>query len=298
LTHRDVGRNLDFFAPGHVSITAPKYCVSFVETESQQTIIAEAVLLEALKGDVRNELEKFNRAREALFNSTMKSLGLRYRFKGIVEIPPTLCRSMPEFVLASNPPTQGWWEDNWVIVNNPCRFLPDNQLDSRFAFAGRGAKYEAYWPLIKATFHFLQKYGRTSYWYTSEETGVEFWKSVEDICARMRRKCNQKCSDDDTKRFIDEIIAEIDKLAKQADNPCKTPYSGKVRDPLPPQFPERIRTSRLQPIRILGYKLTSAKGLAKLYLFQHYKLKNRLVRTGIDCCPPAADERAFRRLPM
>jgi hypothetical protein len=294
LTHRDVGRNLDFFAPGHMSITEPKCYVSFVEIGSMQTIMAEAVLLDALEGnDVRNELEKFNQAREVLFNSTMERLGLRYRFKCIVEIPPTLC-SVPELVLASNPPTQDWWEDNWVFVNRRS-FLLQNRLDSRFTFAGSGAQYKAYWPLIKATFHFLNEYGRDDYWYTSEETGLEFWKSVENMCARIRSKCDQEGSDEDIETFIDEIIVEIDKLAKQADSPYKTPYAGTVRDPLPPQFPERIRTSCFQPIRALGFKLTSAKKLAKLYLFQRYKLRNRLVRTGIDG-PAAADDPAFRPL--
>ena len=65
LTHGDVGRNLDFFAPGHVSPTEPKCFVQCIETGSMQIIMTEAVLIDAFKDDlVREEFQLFNERRE------------------------------------------------------------------------------------------------------------------------------------------------------------------------------------------------------------------------------------------
>lgn len=65
-SHLDVGRNLDFFAPGHwdPDPLQRRCSVQFVEKGSLQSIMAETVLLKYLKDqDTLAELHKFNRTR-------------------------------------------------------------------------------------------------------------------------------------------------------------------------------------------------------------------------------------------
>ena len=82
LTHRDVGRNLDYFAPGHMAKNKPTLAVHMVETGTMQLIVAESILESALDdSQAREGFREFNQQRTILFNSTMQELGLRYRFK-------------------------------------------------------------------------------------------------------------------------------------------------------------------------------------------------------------------------
>src|SRR5208282_2326568 len=181
LTHYDVGRNLDYFAPGH-NTAGTKCSVHFVEMETLQTIMSEAVSLDHLKHDaVQNEFQKFNERRESLFNSTMEQLGLRYRFKCIVGSPGVL-DNIPRAMASPFPPSASWWEDNCFHVNG--FYFPNIVMDSKYAFCGYNPQYVAYWPLMRLAFDFMMKYKRNEFLYTSEETGVEYWKSMERICHR------------------------------------------------------------------------------------------------------------------
>ena len=293
LTHGDVGRNLDFFAPGHLSPTEPKCFVQFIEVGSMQITMAEAVLIDAFKDDlVRDAFQLFNERRESLFNTTMKELGLPYRFKYVVTFP---CRmsSVPRIMSNVLPPSASWWEDNCVYVNG--YFLSGTVMDSRFAFCGFDTKFDVYWPLMTMMFDFVVKYGQSEYWYTSEETGIVFWKSFESICHRVKSKCDHYQSAEEADEFVDEIKQELKVLAEQADKPNKTKYKGEFRPDLPPRFKKNI-PKWLRRLQYTKFKIIWARELVRMYLFEHRKLNNHLVRRGPDS-PAAADEPAFRHLP-
>jgi hypothetical protein len=93
LTHRDVGRNLDYFAPGHVRPPKERnpdteYTVHFFEKNSLKGMTADIVLLECMKDEeIRKEFRRFNEVRENLFNAAMEGLGLDYRFKCVIIYP-------------------------------------------------------------------------------------------------------------------------------------------------------------------------------------------------------------------
>lgn len=291
LTHRDVGRNLDYFAPGHLSPTEPKCFIEFVEVETMQIVMAEAVLSDVLKDDVvRNEFQRFNKKREILFNSTMEGLGLRYRFKCIVTSPSNLA-SVSHVLSGDVPPSASWWEEN--CVNLYGRDSTRRVLDSRFAFCGFNTKYVCYWPLIRLMFVFLSKYGKEEYWFTSEETGVAFWRSVENVCHRVKCKCDQDGCVNDIDDFINEIKKELGNLANQADKPEKTPYKGELLPYTPPRF-KRESSRWLISLNKIKFNVYEIKQLVKISIFERYKLHNRLVRPVLDG-PITGDMLAFRR---
>jgi hypothetical protein len=90
LTHRDIGRNWDYFAPGHMSSDphAKRCAIHFIEKRSLRSVTAECVLLEYLHNDrIHDELQKYNDTRVHLFNYAMMQIGLDYEFKCVVKTP-------------------------------------------------------------------------------------------------------------------------------------------------------------------------------------------------------------------
>ena len=68
-THRTIGQNLDYFAPGHMLKGSHPVCGSilFIEKQSLKAIIAELMILSLLEDlDVRTEMERFNDTRQSL----------------------------------------------------------------------------------------------------------------------------------------------------------------------------------------------------------------------------------------
>jgi hypothetical protein len=106
LTHFDVGRNLDYFAPGHMRTDPPsaQCLVYFVEKRSFEEILGERVFVEYLKNDIKTDFLQFNSGRETLFNSTMQELSLCYRFKCLMIWPDTL-QTVPSVMVQSSPPS-------------------------------------------------------------------------------------------------------------------------------------------------------------------------------------------------
>ena len=151
-----------------------------------------------------------------------------------------------------------------------------------------------YWQLIGLLFDFLSRYGKDDFWYTRDETGVEFWMAVESICSRVKAKCDEESCPEDVNRFFHVIEAELSALADRAEKHSKTPYSGESRPYLPPRFKKQVPPV----LRYLGnieFKLRGMKILAHLYLFKRHKLKNRLLRQVLNA-PAIADQPAWRPL--
>jgi len=69
MTHHDIGRNLDYFAPGHILMDSDEY----------------------LQNDrVYDEFRKYNDMPVNLFNHSMRKFGLDYEFKCVVMTKPRL----------------------------------------------------------------------------------------------------------------------------------------------------------------------------------------------------------------
>jgi hypothetical protein len=288
LSHRDVGRNLDFFAPGHIGMDrkSTTYSVYFIEKGSFEELTGESVLLHYLQEcEVRKEFERFNHVREKLFNATMEQLELAYRFKCLV-IAPGIIESVPPVMARSTPPSTTWWEDHCFFVNG--FLLPDILLQSEFAFCGFDTKYEQYWALIQSTFQFMIKYKRNEYWHSSTETGSAFWKSMEILSRRIRTTCAQTLEEAEYNRFFDEITNEFAALAQcvEASKTATSPSPNVSSGYTPP--------TRLQlTARRCAYRLWTIKTTASLYVLERHKLRKMLPRHEIGC-PVSGEKSAFQ----
>jgi hypothetical protein len=295
LTHRHVGHNLDFFAPGNLGATEPAYAVQFIETESLQVVMAECVLAKTLENEAtRREFDEFNKKRVDLYNSTMENLGLRYRFKCAITFRQDIDAEISRVLASSTPPQQSWWTAHWSSVNGS--FITDTNMNSIFAYCEEESDYEAYWTVIQMIHKFLAKYGRDEYWYKFEETGHAYWTSVEALCRRIRTRLSsgQASSPGDIAMFIDQTKGEIGEFAAQADAPNKAPDRGDTRQR--PYYPQRFRqlSTRWQLRgRKIKFRFRYVLQLVQMYLLEWYKFNNRRVRQEIESLA-IADQPAFR----
>ena len=219
----------------------------------------------------------------------MEALGLRYRFVCAV-IDSRAQESIPQIIATTLPPPQQWWDNNWSLVNGS--FIPGTNASSVFAFCGHKSNYSTAWPLIQLMYNWISKYTQTQYWYSSDETGVEFWTAVRNICQKVKSKCEDSSCKEIT-IFLEEIKQELLALASQADKPSKGAYTGPFR----PYVPSRLKEYTPPVICLLNeirFKLCGKKDLIKMYLFERYKLKDRLFRHILDG-PPVANQLAWGR---
>jgi len=157
LSHRDVGLNLDYFAPGHMAgtTTSKKSSVHLAEKGSFEGLTGEWVFLEYLNDESTREWKIFNETREKLCNAALQKFGLEYRIKSLL-VEPGMVASVRHTMAQSSPPSLQWWEDYCFFVNG---FLfPEIPQHAKFAFCGFDTKYDRYWALLRSTFVFTMKY--------------------------------------------------------------------------------------------------------------------------------------------
>jgi hypothetical protein len=293
LTDRDVGRNLDMFAPGHCT-TDQRYTKRFVylvEISSMKVVTSEVVLLEYLNADDSlGEFHRFNQTRESLFNSTMEALGLVHRFKCIVHTREAL--DYVASVMESHaPPTLTWWQNHCFYVNGWLN--PDVITNANLAFCGFRTKHEIYWPLIRRVFQFSTKYNRYEYLYTSSETGAGYWKSIEEIFGRIKTTCEQDISAEDFDRFCEEVENRLLELATLADSPSKSPNEDPSRCvSIYPSGP-RQHGSFFKWFQRVRSNLSSTFDIGYMFICERWKLEERLVRVNEVGYPSSGDDPAF-----
>ena len=283
LTHRDVGKNLDYFAAGHILTESPSaVCmVWFFEKSTFEEILGERVYLDYLKDDsMKTDFIKYNSRREILFNSTMQKLALGYRFKCLMVLPDTL-QSVPSVMAQQDPPSAQWWDDNCYFINF-C--LPGILLHTRFAFCGWETKYIRYWPLIQETFKFMLKYKRHDYWYTSTETGTAFWDAMETTFHQVKLigESNLDPSTTEFQEIHARIRDQFEVLAKIVDN------TSTIKPPV------RLRRTHATPLASrLAYKLLLVAETLSMQLLHRNRLGPRVHSKGIEY-PASGDEDAFQ----
>ena len=289
LTHHDVGRNLDFFAPGHMRTNPPSAMCSvyFIEKNSFEEITGERVIVEYLEDDnaIKDDFARHNSRREALFNFTMQQLSLDYRFKCLVVWPDTV-QSVPFVMAQQAPPSARWWDDHCFYVNG--FLIPGILLHSKFAFCDYDTNYALYWTLLQETFEFMMTYKRDEYWYTSADTGIEFWNSMETTF-RQIRLIGERSLDTNTtefQEFLARIREQFSVLAKHVDNTSRTGIK--------PSSIQRVRQVHSKPLTsTLGYKLFLAKETLSLHVFHRRRLAPKVLRKGIGH-PASGNEDAFQ----
>ena len=114
LSHRDIGRNLDYFAAGHIFSASRTQIGSIlvIEKTTFTIMFSEQVGLEILEDeDVLKMLHEFNRAKQQRFSNAMHRLDLPYRFKYLLTTPSRQA-DVVQTMRDNHPPNSEWWEDN------------------------------------------------------------------------------------------------------------------------------------------------------------------------------------------
>ena len=281
LSHYDVGRNLDYFAPGHIptDTPSPKCAVRFVEKKCFMRISSEFVFTDYLhEGDGKGDFLRYNTLRETLVNSTMDKLSLPYRFKCCVEWPDTIV-SVQSVMAKSDPPSSEWWQDHCYIIN--CE-MPGVMKSPKLAFCGYETRYSSYWPFLQETFEFTMHYKRGEFWETNGPTSTIFKSSLRSTLEEIKliTEGDLYTNFSEYEQFLAKIREKFVTLAALADilsNQRSAPEEFK------PRLPESV----------FAYKMLLLKETVSLNVFHRNRiaLKNRRREIGH---PASGDQDAFQ----
>jgi len=212
LTHREVGRNLDYFAAGHFLQPPfpPRGTISFVERESLTSLTNEIVYLEYFTDKADWErLVAFTSAKEGLFNSVMSSLNLSFRFKWIFDCPEKHVE-VSQIVKNPFPPSQEWWDEHCVWADG---FGHDDVVLEMGGpmFCNFNTRFKEFWPLIQRTHQFIMKYRRVEVWEACQGEG--YWKETMDLIAEIKQIISNSENDQALDHIIDSISKCLERLS-------------------------------------------------------------------------------------
>ena len=283
----DIGRSLDFFAAGHIvwpPFPSRGYIVIF-ERESLLNVYAEVVLLDMVSDEVWNKLVDFNNRKETLYNETMTSLGLPYRFKwlfGNMERKPL--ERVSKVVAGDIPPDEKWWEDNCLFVAG---LAHDNTFNGR-AFCTFTSRYKEYWLLIQRTYTFCTKYRNEEIYslQLNDPTAATFWDRISALFDEIKIAMSPSAAIErvDITAQISTFIERLNQLESEG-NHLRASNSESFEE-----FNGRLAGHPMvtswswwleQKIRRLWW----SKELLKMRSIQRYKLKPRLVYEGVPAPP-------------
>jgi hypothetical protein len=286
LTHRDVGRNLDYFAPGHVfdGRTLDKASILFLEKTTMTPLFSEDIATESLEdGKILNKLKEFNSAKQQLFNETMTNFGLPYRFKWLI-ITPEHEWDVTKVIACNEPPDTAWWEDNCYAV--ACSGFPGSETftpEVYAPFCSFKTDFRKHWDLVKYIYNFRVNYRRVDLWFSSYTRKSDWWDRMNDIFIKMRTVLNDGMEPEESDKFVAGLKAELEQLAKDAQTES---YSEQAEMGEILMHPPTSSATRIGgPVSAVQSKVTG--GLASMWdemkfsLFQRDKLKPLWVREGI-----------------
>jgi hypothetical protein len=276
LTHFDIGRNLDFFAPGHFGRDPNlKVChVSFVERGRMGQLTGEGVRLEALQDPlIVKDFHEYNKSRETLYNSVMEQFGLEYRFKCVIQTDSTL-GNVAETMVNSLPPERDWWEANCLFVNG-CGF-PGVNVSAADFYCGFYTKYQQHWELICKTFHFVLGHNRYEFSLRGDpEVSTAYFENLHALLLRIKAVCEADGGQEygSTVREFDVVFENL--AATAASMPPKPTRAA----------PKRIFRPPVPTFLHRHHHITSR--FLRLVLFEPFKLRPRLNHPPIS---PPSDE--------
>ena len=285
----DIGRNLDFFAAGHIvgHPFPPRGCIRIYERETLLCVYAEIVLLDSLSENIWNKLKDFNNRKESLYNETMTSLGLPYRFKWVfanMERRPV--EFISKVVSGDTPPSEKWWDDN-------CLFVAGLAHDDTFngqSFCTFTSRYREFWPLIQRAYTFCTKYRNLKFDLMQKEdsTAEAFWNNVSKIFGEIKDAMSPSTILDHARRadLMSDFTERLAQLANEGDRLALL-YNDKI------EYRTRVLIERESQrseswSMWLDRKLRNVwwvKERIRLNSFERYKLTPRLVYEGVPAPP-------------
>jgi hypothetical protein len=279
MSHYQVGQNLDYFAPGHISMDSgrERCFVAFVNTISLRCLTGEVVFQDALNDPhVRNELHQYNKVRETILNSTMQQFGLTYRFKCVLHTADIL-ENVAATLATNQPPAPEWWAANCYFVNGIS--FPGVNVDPSYSFCGFHTKYDQHWPLICKTFHFVLGHNRYEY----NPSRVTYWEAMDSLLRHIKSVCEVDAEDvDDYAGVLDDIEVRFDNLTMLA--PSMTSCPVQQSDEIARRQTETITSnSRIRRgLRHLNKKYHYIVRVVRLHVFERFKLQPRITRTSVE----------------
>ena len=280
LTHRIIGQNLDYFAPGHITDGSQpvRGSILFIEKQSLKAITAELVILSVLEDPVvRTEMEWFNDTRQSLYNRSMEGLGLSYRFKWVfnsAEARENVIATMK----APTPPPSAWWEANCYFVNG---YGFPGLVQEPSPFCSFASHHQLWWPMIQRAFTFSMEYRRIEIW---PRMDIVYWKEMSEVFQEIRTATESLVDLERISSLVDEFTGRLEELANAVD---RTPlFEQPCHLPAPP-YPSRWTIKHRAYGRWLSWRMRWVWENVKLHVFERSKLRKPLVRQGI-VTPPGA----------
>lgn len=266
LTHLDIGRNLDYFAAGHIFVPPhpPRTIHQFIERSSMKRISSEFMLLDAITDEkMKGEMHRFNKAKENLFNYVMQRLALPYRFKWVMITPHQAERV--SIVMSNNtPPGQEWWEENCVYACGAGIPGVPTELEL-FDFS---SQFDKYWPLIQYTYNFLPIFYKVP-------CDPEYWGEETMIFNEIRRALSQCVVSE--KSVIDDFKVQLEALLESRIRRAQLKRARSACD-------SNVGTLNRWLNRV-GYILRLIWEETKLYCFERWKMRQPLVYEGVYNAP-------------
>jgi len=263
-THIQVGRNLDYFAAGHMFNGPPfpdRGSLSFIEKYTMTVISVESILIESLSGfDFYNQLVSFNNCKEQLMNETMQELGLKYRFKWFLnttEEREVVKTFMEQSIL---PPNDEWWEKYFLLLNCPT----ENGARPNLFFCRYDTHFRQHWPLLQFLYFFNSTYVRRDYYDINAYCSFDYWATIKTVYAEVELNLTKAFDFQESAKYCEEIKSRLQPLIAAADSFVSTPGI---------TYPELKLNRRFQFQRSIRYWAWMAVEGVKIWLFQRCKLR-------------------------
>ena len=175
LTHREVGINLDMFAPGHIGIS-PKWGRSYIiEASSRQLIhiCYENVFMEYVADS--SQIEAFFLDKVRRFNSCMGRLNLHYYFEWFWQ-PPNKHIEVERVMKSESPPDELWYRKNYYFIN--CHTIQGLSFQP-MSFCSHDTQHDRHWHIIRMIYDWVLMHKRKG--------GDKYYKDVEKFSQSSSR---------------------------------------------------------------------------------------------------------------
>jgi hypothetical protein len=275
LTHVQVGRNLDYFAAGHMFSPPfpPRAEVSLVERLSLRVVSTEWVSLESLDDNVfRGRLKQFNDDKQELVNQIMKQFGLPYRFKWALNCPDHR-RNVAAVMSLPTPPSETWWDDNCLIVNRS----GETGRNVNYVFCNFHTNYREFWTLLQCLYSFSKKYDNIQYRNIASQCGFDYWETMKNVFVDAREASETSMGSEERDLVVEKIKSRLKELEYVADAYVPPPdddWHGVLKpDPIPLHPVVRFKFYICRRTRFFIFRLRVVVNTIELRVFQRQKLR-------------------------
>jgi len=275
-THLAIGRNLDFFAPGHIFAgpgpSGGRVGVHFFERCTGKPLTAETISFNTLRDDPASleRLKQFCNRKEAIFNDAMEQLGLVYRFKCQIRYPHHN-QIIQNVMDCSTPPTLEWWEENFSALK-----IPDGVacLD----WCGFETNFSEHWEMIRFVHAFLLKNFSVEIFYMFQRNAKQRWDKFDKKIEEVQIEIAQPLNPDKSESLFADLREEFSDFEVALDALRKTPNV--IKTPTPNSQYRQLRRRVVLAIRWMQVSLYASWQNIHMHLFERWKLRRPLIWEG------------------